>query len=68
MQFDSFSALFAMEGHGVFVWSAYAIAVIILLALVIAPLRKKRRFFRDCALRLRREQAAAERSGEHSPR
>jgi heme exporter protein D len=62
MQFDSFSALIAMDGHGVFVWPAYAIAVIMLLALVIHPLLKKRRFFRDHAMRLKREQAAAERS------
>ncbi|MFT5579496.1 MAG: heme exporter protein D [Paraglaciecola psychrophila] len=66
MQFDSFSALMAMDGHGIFVWPAYAIGVVVLLALVIHPLLKQRRFFRDYAMRLKREQRAAQRSGEHS--
>jgi len=62
MQFDSFSALISMNGHGVFVWSAYAVGLVVVLALVIHPLLKKRRFFRDYAMRLKREQAAAQRT------
>ncbi len=43
MQFDSLTALWQMGGHGPFVWTAYAIALITLLALVIVPLQRSRR-------------------------
>ncbi len=45
MQFDSLAALWWMNGHGPFVWSAYAIAVITLCGSVWAPLQRQRRFF-----------------------
>lgn len=45
MQFDSLSALWWMNGHGPFVWSAYGLATLILLAIVWAPLQRQRRFF-----------------------
>ena len=60
MQFESFSALMAMDGHGIFVWPVYAIALVVLLALAISPLRKKRRFFVEESMRQRRQQAAAQ--------
>jgi len=47
MQFDSLAAVWSMNGHGPFVWSAYAIAAVTLLALVWAPLHKQRRFFAE---------------------
>lgn len=43
MQFDSLQALWQMGGHGPFVWTAYAIALITLLALVVVPLQSSRR-------------------------
>lgn len=42
MQFDSLTALWQMGGHGPFVWSAYAIAVITLLAIIIVPIQRSR--------------------------
>jgi heme exporter protein D len=47
MQFDSLQALWQMGGHGPFVWSAYIIAAMTLLALVIAPLQSSRRLRRE---------------------
>lgn len=43
MQFDSLAALWQMGGHGPFVWSAYAIAFVIMLVLVILPLQRSHR-------------------------
>ncbi|NNC54758.1 MAG: heme exporter protein CcmD [Pseudomonadales bacterium] len=37
MFFDSFSALLHMQGHGVFVWSAYAISVLVVVLCIVQP-------------------------------
>ncbi|HEY3699305.1 MAG TPA: heme exporter protein CcmD [Spongiibacteraceae bacterium] len=42
MQFDSLTALWQMGGHGPFVWSAYGIAMITLLTLIIVPIQRSR--------------------------
>jgi heme exporter protein D len=65
MQFDSLAALWSMNGHGAFVWSAYAIAACTLLALVLAPLQKQRRFFAEQRASERRRQLA-QRAAIHS--
>lgn len=57
MQFDSLAALWAMNGHGPFVWSAYAIAAATLVALVWLPLRRQRRFFQEQRRGLQRQRA-----------
>lgn len=57
MHFDSLIDAFDMQGHGVFVWSAYAIALLVLLSLVIKPWLKNKRFFVQQAMILRREQS-----------
>lgn len=56
MQFDSLADFMSMQGHGVFVWSVYAITLVILVALTAAPLRKRRRFFIEQMMRERRQQ------------
>lgn len=45
MQFNSFEEIVQMGGHGAFVWAAYAIAAITLIALIVLPLLRQRRFF-----------------------
>ena len=47
MQFENLNALLAMDGHGPFVWSAYAIALIVLVAIAWLPLARQRRFLRE---------------------
>lgn len=37
MQFDSFSDLLTMSGHGLYVWLAYGVFLLTLLVLVIQP-------------------------------
>ena len=58
MYFESVEALIAMEGHGPYVWSAYAITLIVLVGLVVAPLRRRRQFLVNLRMRLRREQSS----------
>jgi heme exporter protein D len=48
--------MWSMNGHGPFVWSAYAIAAVTLIALVWAPLQKQRRFFAEQRANERRRQ------------
>lgn len=49
----------AMGGHGVYVWSAYALSVAALLGICVAPLLRMRALLR----RLRRRLADAEEAG-----
>ena len=43
MYFSSLAQLWSMEGHGPYVWSAYAIVVTVLVLLVLEPVRRHRR-------------------------
>ena len=53
-KFDSFDAFMSMGGHGVFVWSVYALTLIVLVSLLVAPLRRKRRFMQEQRMILKR--------------
>ena len=66
MQFDSLTALWQMGGHGPFVWSAYAIALITLLALVIVPLQRSRRIVAELRAGERRRNARNQSASPHS--
>jgi len=55
MYFDTLQDAIYMNGHGAFVWSAYAISFGVLIALVITPLSKTRRFRLEESRRLRRD-------------
>jgi heme exporter protein D len=46
-QFDSVSAFFEMNGHGGYVWAAYAITYTVLIYLAISPLLQKKAFLRQ---------------------
>ncbi|CAH0990386.1 hypothetical protein SIN8267_00478 [Sinobacterium norvegicum] len=56
MHFDSMQALIEMNGHGSYVWTAYAIAFVVLLSLIVQPLRAKKQFIRVQKNELRRQQ------------
>ena len=58
MYFENFAAALAMEGHGAYVWPAYAVATIVIVLMVSLPLRRRRRQLAEYADHLRREQAA----------
>lgn len=56
MSFASFSDFLAMGNHGLYVWSAYAISLVVLALNVAAPVLARRRYLQDEARRLRREE------------
>ena len=60
MQFNSLSAFIYMEGHGIFVWSVYVVALSVLTTLAVTPLYMTRRFFIEESMRQRRLQSEGE--------
>ncbi|AKH69985.1 heme exporter protein CcmD [Spongiibacter sp. IMCC21906] len=63
MVFESFSALWSMDGHGSYVWFCYGISALVLLALVMAPARRRRLTEQRIRAVLRREQSAQRSEG-----
>lgn len=61
MFFDSFAAFIEMGGHGLYVWLAYSIALVVVLYNVISPILRKKQFITEYQRRLRREKQLAER-------
>jgi heme exporter protein D len=58
MYFDSVGAMLAMDGHGVYVWSAYFIAIAVVVALLLAPGRRRRKFLQNLSGELKRQQGS----------
>ncbi len=56
MYFESFAALVDMAGHGVYVWSAYAVGVAVLGWFCVVPARQYRQRLRS----IRRSTGAGE--------
>jgi len=67
MYFQTLGALLYMDGHGVFVWSAYLIAVVVIGAMLLVPGRRRRGCLAQLRGELRRQQldpaATAEETG-----
>ena len=57
MSFSSFSDFIAMGDHGLYVWTAYGISLVVLAINVAMPLIARRRYLQDEARRLRREES-----------
>ncbi|MEJ2531873.1 MAG: heme exporter protein CcmD [Halioglobus sp.] len=66
MYFDSLAAALAMDGHGAYVWSAYAVTLLVLAFLLIAPGRRRRRLLRDIDGELKRRTHAPTTVGEEA--
>jgi heme exporter protein D len=58
MYFDSFQALLTMNGHGIYVWPAYLITIVVIMAVLIAPVRRSNRLLEQLAAQLRRTESA----------
>lgn len=56
MYFESFAEFIAMGKHGVYVWSAYGITLAVLALNVALPILARRRYLKEEARRLRREE------------
>ncbi len=55
MYFDSLGAALQMNGHGGYVWAAYGITLVVLVALLAVPLRRQNRFLKQLAGELKRQ-------------
>jgi len=55
MSFDSFGEFLSMGRHGVYVWSAYGLCLLVLVVNVAGPLLARGRHLQQEARRLRRE-------------
>ena len=64
MYFQSLEALLYMDGHGPFVWSAYLISALVIAVILVSPGRRRRRFLRQLAGEVKRQQVAGEAGGE----
>ncbi|MEJ2131444.1 MAG: heme exporter protein CcmD [Gammaproteobacteria bacterium] len=60
MPFESVEAFFAMGGHALYVWTAYGLTFVVMAVLAVWPARRCRRFFREEAMRQRRQVHAVE--------
>ena len=58
MYFDSVDAALAMDGHGGFVWAAYAICLLVLALVLVAPRRRQKRFLMQLAGEQKRQQGS----------
>lgn len=47
MYFDSWTAFIQMGGHGVYVWGAYALAGLVVIYNLVAPVLARRRVIRE---------------------
>lgn len=61
-RFDSLNDFLYMQGHGVFVWTAYALAAVVMGWLIVSPWLQQRRLRQRIQRQYRREQAPAQTS------
>lgn len=57
MYFASFQDLLTMDGHGIYVWSAVIISLVVLGWLVVAPILSRRALLKEIARDILRERA-----------
>jgi heme exporter protein D len=57
MSFTSFGDFLAMGRHGLYVWSAYGICLLVVIWNLTVPMLARRRHLQEEARRLRREQS-----------
>lgn len=62
MYFDSLTAALTMDGHGPYVWSAYAITVTVMVLLIVSPIIRKRRLLRELRGEYRRNRQSESRA------
>lgn len=62
MYFDSLAAALTMDGHGPYVWSAYAITLTVMALLIVSPIIRKRRLLRELRGEHRRNRQSESRS------
>ena len=58
MYFDSVHALLTMDGHGVYVWSAYLVTIAVIAATLLAPRYRRKRLLQQLTAELKRTKGA----------
>ena len=58
MYFETLLAAIEMEGHGVYVWSAYLITALALGAIAVSPISRRKRLLREMSGEMRRSDSA----------
>ncbi|WP_461536379.1 heme exporter protein CcmD [Spongorhabdus nitratireducens] len=58
MAFEDFASFIAMGGHGLYVWTSYAVAALVVIFNLVGPWREKRRIQASISRQMRRETAA----------
>ena len=53
---NSFAEFLAMGGYGFYVWTAYAIAFVVLVLNIVLPIMQRKRVLRQLALKQKRAQ------------
>ena len=56
MRFESLSAFFFMDGHGVYVWAAVLVSLGTLIWLVVSPILQHKQTLKEIGLNLTREE------------
>jgi heme exporter protein D len=64
----NWQAFFAMGGYAFYVWTAYGITVLVLVANIIIPVVQRRQFLRSQALKLSRSAGAGKRQRSRQTR
>ncbi len=67
MYFDSFAAFLDMGGHGFYVWTCYALTLLLLVLNILLPLFNKKHILTEQRRRLRREHMQKEQSQQEQP-
>ena len=57
MNFASFQDLLTMDGHGIYVWSAVIISLLVLGWLIVAPILSRRALLKEVSRDILRERA-----------
>lgn len=57
MAFESFADFIAMGKHGPYVWSAYGITLVVVVANIVAPILRRKGVIEDIKRKAKREQA-----------
>ena len=59
MYFESIQQLIVMDGHGIYVWSAFGITIVVMLGLFFKPLCQVKQEFKNIQLHIKLQQVNA---------
>ena len=66
MYFQTWSAVWHMEGHGPYVWGAYSLTALVIVLLVLSPWVRARELTQDIRNEQRRAAAASALGADHA--